>query len=49
MWEVGSEDFIYCVALSNDMQYVSFGGTARKSSCSLRVLERRSSRLPSLV
>lgn len=31
MWEVGSEDFIYCVALSNDMQYVSFGGTAKKA------------------
>ena len=29
MWDVLSDDFVYCVALSLDMQYVAFGGTAK--------------------
>ena len=28
-WEVQSEDFVYAVSLSDDMEYVAFGGTAR--------------------
>ena len=30
MWEVTADDFVYCVALSSDMQYVAYGGTAKK-------------------
>ena len=30
-WEVMSEDFVYCLALSRDMQYVAYGGTAKKA------------------
>ena len=30
-WEITSEDFVYCVALSHDMQYVAYGGTAKKA------------------
>ena len=32
VWEVVAEDFVYCVALSHDMQYVAYGGTAKKVS-----------------
>ena len=31
VWEVTDPDFIYCVALSQDMQYVAYGGTAKKA------------------
>ena len=31
LWEVSSEDFIYCVTLSRDMQFVAYGGTAKKA------------------
>ena len=30
IWEMVADDFVYCVALSSDMQYVAFGGTAKK-------------------
>ena len=30
MWEVVADDFVYCLALSDDMNYVAFGGTAKK-------------------
>ena len=32
MWDVPSDDFVYCIALSADMQFVAFGGTAKKVS-----------------
>ena len=31
MWEHDAGDFVYCVALSSDMQYVAYGGTAKKA------------------
>ena len=31
MWEVMADDFVYCVALSSDMAYVAYGGTAKKA------------------
>ena len=29
LWEVVSEDFIYCCSMSADFQYCAYGGTAR--------------------
>ena len=29
LWEVVSEDFVYCCSLSADFQYCAYGGTAR--------------------
>ena len=30
MWEAEADDFVYCVALSADMQYLAYGGPAKK-------------------
>ena len=30
LWDVPSDDFVYCLALAHDMQYVAYGGTAKK-------------------
>ena len=32
MWEITADDFVYCVALSSDMQFVAYGGTSKKAS-----------------